>query len=406
MNKETFCAYPFNSIFLGSDGKIKPCCSSGANLGDINKTPIKEILNGKLAREIRQSIVDEKWHPTCNQCYRLEQYGARTERTGVLDKFEQFKDATADTFKLQKLDFRWSNTCNLACNYCFEYFSSQWSNIKGIRINSNKNVAEDALFALIDEEKDSIININLLGGEPLLQKQNHRLFDLLPDKNYYILTNLSLDLEKNVLGQKLISMTNVDWGVSFENIGNKFEYVRHGAKWPIFTKNLEYLRSKQKEINAKRLSLAVKQKEINAHPLYCTYSAFNLIELYDWYEEIDVFSGIYWCAIQNIPGQNVFTLPNDLKLKAIKEIENCIDKYENTKFRQSIDSLKEYHKTLTEYMKTYNAMMETELLHENFRIEKYKQDFVQWIYDIENKFLSKEHKFIELWPEVYESVIR
>ena len=391
MNKDTFCAYPFNTIFLGSDGKIKPCCSSSAELGDINTTPIKEIINGPLAREIRESIVNETWHATCGQCYRLEKYGARTERTGVLYKFDEFKEATADTFVLQKLDFRWSNTCNLACNYCYEYFSSQWSNIKGIKINSNKDTAEKELFALIDEQKGTIENINLLGGEPLLQKQNQKLFDLLPNKGYYILTNLSLDLKKNQLGQKLISMPNVNWGVSFENIGLKYEHVRHGAKWEALLNNLEYLK--------------VHGKQVNAHPLYCAYSAFDLLELYDWYSEIDVFTGIYWCAIQNLPGQNVFTLPNDLKKKAITELENVILKYENSKYAESIESLKEYHKTLTEDLNSYNLLNDTGKAQADFKIQRDKKLFLKWIDEIENNYLTKEYTFRDLWPEVYNNLV-
>lgn len=392
MNKETFCSFPFNTIFLGSDGKIKPCCSSSAELGDINKDSIIDIINGPLAKDIRQSIVDEKWHETCGQCKKLESYGARTERTGVLWQFEEFKDATADTFKLQKLDIRWSNTCNLACNYCYEYFSSQWSNIKGIKINANKEDAEDLLMAFIEESKDTITNLNLLGGEPLLQKQNHKLFDLLPDKRYYILTNLSLDLEKNALGKKLINMPFVAWGVSFENINLKYEHVRHGAKWDILLKNLKYL---------KNLG-----KEVNAHPLYCAYSAFNLVELYDWYNEIDVFYGIYWCAIQNLPGQNIFTLPVNLKIKALHELENVIEKYEGSRFNDSIDSLKEYYKMLSENLRQRQNMEGQKRLEDDYRIQEDKKKFLIWINEMENKFLTKEYKFKELWPDVYNGLTK
>jgi len=39
----------------------------------------------------------------------------------------------------------------------------------------------------------------MLGGEPLLQRQNIKLFEMMKDQeiDYYILTNLSVDLEKN-----------------------------------------------------------------------------------------------------------------------------------------------------------------------------------------------------------------
>ena len=188
MNETNFCAYPFNTIFLGADGGVKTCCSSAVNLGNINEQSVQDILMSPLAKDIRQTIIDGLWHPACAQCEKLESYGARTERTGVLHKMTEFNDATSSTFRLQKLDLRWSNTCNLACNYCYEYFSSKWATIKGIKVNANKATAEDSMFALIEESTGIIEELYLLGGEPLLQKQNNRLLDILNDKKYYILS--------------------------------------------------------------------------------------------------------------------------------------------------------------------------------------------------------------------------
>jgi len=219
MDKETFCSFPFNTVFLGADGGIKTCCSSEVDLGNINTNTIDEILTNPLARDIRQHIVDGRWHPACAQCKKLESMGARTERTSVLKDYERFEDATADTFVLEKIDLRWSNTCNLACNYCYEYFSSQWASIKGIKVNANKETAEGSIFALIDKHRETIVSINLLGGEPLLQKQNLRLLDVLPEKQYYVLTNLSVDVRNNKIMERLLKNENASIGISFDTVG-------------------------------------------------------------------------------------------------------------------------------------------------------------------------------------------
>jgi len=377
MNPNTFCAYPFNSLFLGADGGVKPCCSSSLVIGDINKDLINEILQSPLAKEVRQSIIDNKWHYSCGQCKRLEEMGSRTERTGVLDQIDKFQNATSETFVLEKLDLRWSNVCNLACNYCYEYFSSQWASIKGIKVNANKNLAEESIFALIDENKDSILNINLLGGEPLLQKQNHKLIDILPNKRYYILSNLSTDVPNNEIVKKLVQNRYAAWGISFETIGDKFEYVRHGAKWNTFNNNLRFLKN-------------TGVRGINAHPLYCSYSAYNLCEYYDYLESEGIFTQAYWCSIQNIPGLNVFTLPTHIKNKCLDELEKCIEKYQNSKFDMS--ALTNIRDTL------YESIKDTK--NENVSFE-----FLNWIDEIENKYLTnKEKNFKELWPEMYEDL--
>lgn len=380
MNKETFCAYPFNTIFLGADGGVKTCCSGGDILGDINKQSIQEILQGPVAQGIRQAIVEERWHPQCEQCKRLESMGARSER---IDDFstsnaERYKNATKETFELQKLDLRWSNLCNLACNYCYEYFSSKWSVLKGIKINANKAEAEDSLFTLISENIntiDSIETINLLGGEPLLQKQNHKLIDLLPNKNYYILTNLSIDLPNNTIAPKLISNPNVGWGISFDTVGDRFEYVRHGAEWKTFVSNLRYLKAQG-------------PKFINAHPLYCTYSALNLCEYYDFIIEEGIFNEVYWCAIQNIRSLNVFYLPNNFKQKALAELDRCLTKYGSLGHDMSaLENIKEQ----------LVASMGNTPDHLKVR----RPEFEKWLDEIEVTYLNdKKYLLNDLWPEI------
>jgi MoaA/NifB/PqqE/SkfB family radical SAM enzyme len=380
MNKETFCAYPFNTIFLGADGGVKTCCSAKEDIGDINKQSIQEILQSPLARDIRQSIVNEQWHPQCEQCQKLEAMGARSERIDQfsLSKFDEFQSATKETFKLHKLDLRWSNLCNLACTYCYEYFSSKWSVIKGIKINANKADVEDSLFTLIAENTNSVNSIetvNLLGGEPLLQKQNHRLIDLLPEKNYYILTNLSIDLPNNTIAPKLIANPNAQWGISFDTIGPKFEYVRHGANWSTFVDNLRYLKKQGVPI-------------INAHPLYCTYSAFDLCEYYDFIISEGYFNEVYWTALQNIYNLNVFKLPPALKSKAFDELNRCISKYENSGYDMSA-------------LISIRSQLELRLNDKTGYVTRPQLD--EWLNTLEVKQLNdKKYLFADLWPEIVE----
>lgn len=375
MNKETFCAFPFNTIFLGPNGGVRPCCSAREDIGNINDDNLDNIVNGDMIKSIRQSIINNKWHPNCSQCEHLESMGARTERTNVLDKFDEYKDADKETFKLQKVDIRWSNTCNLSCNYCYEYFSSQWAKLKGIKINANKDLAENSVFDFIEKNKDTIESINLLGGEPLLQKQNNKLIEILHDKNYYILTNLSVELEKNPIALKLLDMSSVDWGISFETIGEKFEYVRHGAEWSVFLNNLEILKTKN-------------PKRVNAHPLYCTYTALNLREYFDFILRSEIFFSVLWSAIQNIKGLNVYNLPNSFKEKAIQEIELAEIEYSSDKEKLGIDHLINIKNKLLESL---NGKDTNDGLTE----------FFKWTDELENKFLTKKKCAKDLWPNVY-----
>jgi MoaA/NifB/PqqE/SkfB family radical SAM enzyme len=373
MNKETFCSLPFSAIFLGSDGGVRPCCSLRGNLGNINQEPLVNILNGNTAKRLRENIINGQWDPMCSQCEDLESKGARTERTHTVPLFDKFADVTPSTFRLEKLDLRWSNVCNLTCNYCYEYFSSQWAAIKRIKINANKAHAEDSVFKFIQDNKDNINNIQLLGGEPLLQKPNNQLLDLVPNSNYYILTNLSTELEGNILAEKLIASKKVAWGVSFETIEKRFEYVRHGAQWSRLLHNFKLL--------------AENKRMVDAHPLYCIYSAFNLVEYYEFITNEGNFNHIYWQLLQNIPGLDVFRLPNPMKFKALDEIEKVFERY-GDKWDMTL---------LTNIYTKLKSTLQTPSINST---EAYS-----YFDELEQYLPNKKQDFINLWPSVYNDIV-
>jgi MoaA/NifB/PqqE/SkfB family radical SAM enzyme len=394
LDKKVFCIYPFSSIFLGADAGIKPCCSAINDIGNLNNSSIDDILQDENFKSIRRSILEGKWHANCGQCLKLESMNARSERSTLnetnferWEKIHEETPLTEDFFRLERIDLRWSNTCNLACNYCYEYFSSQWSAIKGIKVNDVKDEYQESLFKLLEKSKDQIINVNLLGGEPLLQKQNQRLIDLLHDKRYYVLTNLAVPMRSNKIADQLLTEKYVDWGVSFETIGDRYEYVRHNAKWDVFNDNLKYVKERNPEV------------VINAHPLYCTYSAFNLVEYYDYVLE-NGFTGVYWCIIQNIEGLNVLNLSNELKIKAMNEIERVQKKYPDA---SGIDHLIDIKDKIKQSMNNIFVEAKERL---NVRLglapKKQSSGFLSWTDEIETRYLTnKEKSFQELWPEIY-----
>jgi MoaA/NifB/PqqE/SkfB family radical SAM enzyme len=235
MDKKTFCMKPFSGLFLSPDGGIKYCCALKENLGNINKNSVEEIINSELALDIRNKIINGEWHDSCSYCKKVEERGGRSERVNDIDRF------TSNQFKLNEIDLRWSNTCNLSCNYCNSLFSSKWASINGEKINSNKEHSETSLIDYISNNQETLKSVLLLGGEPLLQKQNEILLKNVGNSNIKILTNLSVDLRNNKIFSILKENQNVNWNVSFETIKDKFEYVIHGANWSIFLDNLRII---------------------------------------------------------------------------------------------------------------------------------------------------------------------
>lgn len=376
MNKETFCSLPFTEIFLYPDGDIRPCCSAMDFFGNLHTDNINDIVQSKTAQEVRQSIIDGKWHPLCNQCKRQESQGARSERSGDFNKLQkEVGTLTASTFVLKRLDLRWSNTCNLSCTYCYEGFSSKWASIKGISVNTIKEENENSLFELIEKNKDTIETVMLLGGEPFLQRQNLRLIDMLPNKSFYTLTNLSVPVKTNKVAQKLLELDTSNFGVSFETVADKFEYVRRGASWEVFTDNVKYFN----ELN----------KPLESHSLYSIYSAFNLTEFYDYITENN-FRHVFWNLLESA-GENskasVFNLPRPLKESAIRELDRCIKKYFNA---PGIAELKNFRQNLINQLDNPNTKTEYHL---------------KEIESIET-LQPYNKKFADLWPKLYKGLTK
>jgi radical SAM protein with 4Fe4S-binding SPASM domain len=369
MNKETFCSLPFTEIFLGPDGHIKTCCSASTSLGSLHENTIDEILNSKEAISIRQRILNGKWHDSCKQCQRQESQNARSERESDLERFQtDYGPVDNSFFKLRRLDLRWSNTCNLSCTYCYEYFSSKWATLKGLKINTIKDENENSLFLMIEKNIDSIENILMLGGEPLLQKQNLRLVNTITDdRSFYILSNLAIPLESNAIAQTLINERTTKWGVSFETVGLKYEYVRRGASWDLFVKNINYIQEKT-------------SNNIDAHSLYSIYSAFNLVEFYEFIHENKI-KNVFWNLLEST-GENstasVLKLSPELKQRAIDEIIQCENLFPDA---PGLDWLLTFKKNLS------------------LKSDSTNKSFVEEINSLENTYLKNETlKFEKLWP--------
>ncbi len=376
MKNKIFCAKPFSAIFLGPDGGVRPCCSlAGGDLGNLNNQSIEEILNGELAKSIRQSFINNEWHTSCSLCRKQEDIGqGLSERwyNPNYDYSEAFKTG-ADYFKLMSMDLRWTNLCNLACNYCTPYFSSRWAHINNVRVNSLQKENVENLLRYIENNLDSISGIMMLGGEPLLQKENSKLLDILSNSSasvpITILTNLSNPIETNTIAQKLLNWQDkVEWCISIETIGDRFEYVRDGASWKVLNDNIDILSKNRPNVS-----------RINLYPIYCLYSAFNLEEYFEWAVSINA-DNIVWQMLFDPESLSILNLNKDLKLESIVEIDKIIQKY-STKFNmQSLLQIKNE-------ILSFTGPNQVDTHKWNIRLET-------------EQLTNKKHTFNELWPEL------
>jgi organic radical activating enzyme len=234
--RKNFCAAPWAGLSVDPDGLAKACCISEQRI-PLDK--ISQARTHKAFVEIRQHFIDDQQHTNCRQCWEREKINSDWESRRSIYQYDYFNDLDdPHQFRLEHLDLRWSNTCNLNCVYCSSTFSSKWAELQG------KKQRYRVALQISDQDLSNLKVLQLAGGEPMLIKENldilSRLSSLNPSVDIEVTTNLT-QIQNNAVYKMLKNFDNVSFVVSFESTGSKFEYIRNQAIWSSFRKNLEIL---------------------------------------------------------------------------------------------------------------------------------------------------------------------
>lgn len=362
--QDNYCAAVDAGLFVYSNGSVGLCCSGSEPLGNINNESVQEIFKKPRFIEIRQRLKNNISDNYCEGCDNADRIAPKTsQRWAFNDSFGRLEQRN-----LKLIDIRWSNVCNLSCRYCNIADSTSWMKLHNIPI---KNVNKPYVQSILDEvaaNKDTISCVYLLGGEPLLQKYNEQLLDIVnKDVKIDVLTNLSVKLENNVVYQKLKTMNTVLWNLSFDNVGRRFEYVRHGASWKLLQHNIRLL---QNDFGRRRVTF---------HPVYTIWNAFNLKEFYDFADQNS--AKVNWQIAlpkRDILASDTFIVFGHKKKiieRAVKEIEDL------NRYDVSLEGIKQ------------------SLIND---LEKPGRDkeFLEWTTKME-AFMPPVDSFMNLWPELY-----
>jgi radical SAM protein with 4Fe4S-binding SPASM domain len=244
-----YCAAPWRGLHINPRGDVKTCCAGNPNmLGNLNTQTIEQVLNSDLMTEIRASLAQGQAHEYCSNCVKAERFGADSERQWHNNVNPDFDYSTAgDQYHYPVIvDVRWNTTCNFSCNYCDSSASSKWAQLKQVPFKSGTRPYYEQVCDFIEQHHAHIHEVALVGGEPLLLPENERLLDVIPESSIVtLITNLNVDLQNNKIFRKLAERNRVGWSMSFDNIGDRFEYVRHGGNWTLLQENLKTNRVRQ-----------------------------------------------------------------------------------------------------------------------------------------------------------------
>jgi organic radical activating enzyme len=376
---QVYCTAPWNGLTIREDGQVKICCNGSKTMGNLNFMSIQEIEVGQEVKKIQQCMLNgDPDYENCKICIEQEKTSGQASLRHYYNNY--YPDINDNQLRLKFIDVRWNNVCNLSCMYCTPMFSNTWANKLSVETkNQPVKQYQDDLLSWILERADHVNEIMLVGGEPMLMKQNYQLLKRLPqDCKIGIITNLSYDLENNPALPFLLNRPaeKINWNVSLENTDKKFEYVRSGASWDQTKKNLEFL-------------VAHWPNTVSLNMVYSLFCAFDILDSTRQFHQLGI-KKFNLFKVNKHDLMDVFNMPDSIKQKAAEQLRLTLE-YHLSQLHPDDHHLYAWQ-GIESLMTSLNKHSTTKISLDQFRRK------IDW-YDQWNT-----HKFSDLWPEIVDLV--
>jgi organic radical activating enzyme len=275
---DTACQLKWNwSTVRLREGSTSSC--HRCNAETVTQATFSTFHNTPKKLQDRQLMLKGVWPSGgCEYCKEIEQAGGTSDRLTHLqipNLVPTELDSTIDAITVSPkiLEIYFDNTCNLACVYCWDGFSSKIEqenrkfgkfNQSGVIIENRSkktdatNLTEEFWKWFVDNAL-SLSRFHVLGGEPFYQDNFYKCLDFFeinpcPELEFNVISNMMVSSKKfqDTLDRikKLVAtrkLKRFDLTASIDSFGAEQEYVRHGLKLDQWQENFDYA-AKQKWI--------------------------------------------------------------------------------------------------------------------------------------------------------------
>ena len=249
--KKPKCYAPFYNVYLRASSRESRVCCTANGHHRLHTNEMSEIFNNDLAQEVRQSMLEGEYHPTCHECKKREDLGLRNDR----DMYDEwYSNSSVDLPEPSVVmpepywaDIRPSNLCNLKCRMCYPDNSTEVAReYEDLGLTVDSALTQRKHYEL--PVFDSVVNLKLLGGEPTLQTEiEAQLKQLVKQEHSYlnITTNASNITQFKQWETLFKQIAQVNFNVSVDGTEEYYEYIRTPARWDRFENAVDYLNNNQ-----------------------------------------------------------------------------------------------------------------------------------------------------------------
>jgi radical SAM protein with 4Fe4S-binding SPASM domain len=233
---KSLCYAPDVQLSFSPNGDVSACCISRTHpLGNIRNDRLDEIWHGQRIETFRRMLHAYTFPTGCESC----QWSLEAERFAdhPIRSFDDVPISDGVGWPT-KLEFALSNRCNLACVMCTGEYSSVLRAREGLP--PIPPAYGENFFSDLARYLPRARSLTFLGGEPFLQKECHRIWDMLIEMDLGIpcdvTTNGSIYDERV---ERVLHHLPFNIAVSVDGASKKtVESIRVNVKYEVLMENI------------------------------------------------------------------------------------------------------------------------------------------------------------------------
>jgi len=338
---DKFCILPWVSLETSPIGTVRPCCLAKDEIvdDDNNKFHLKtstcdRIRTSSHMQRLRQEFLAGQLPETCERCWAIEDSGGTSKRQHTLNRLKhivQDTEWTEDAKDLIFLDLKLGNICNLKCRICGPWSSSTYASEEVgtvMTLDRKQTYANQMLregrwprespdfWQQLSDIADQIRYLEFTGGEPFMIAEHFDFLQTLVDRG----VAGDIEIHYNTNGTQYPGRGIELWphfklveiAFSIDDLGERFEYQRTGARWSEVQDNIYKFR--QLRINSKNIQLQ----------LCCTISIWNVV----YFNEIAAWASlfpwdfVYWNYLHDSPVWCIANIVEPVKDNIAKHLQS------------------------------------------------------------------------------------
>ena len=325
---DSFCIYPWINLHISTVGEISSCCIINKNIANLSNTTIQDAYSSDVMKGLRQQFLVGDRPIECSACWREESVGKPSMRQQAKHKFREIyyrlDYQKENVNNLQLFDLNLGNACNLSCKICNKIFSSaiaERDHAKGIISTAElQSLKQSVKWAESEEFWNQIENLiqnvkylDLYGGEPLMSKLHFKFLKRLIELD--VAKNIRIDYNSNgtIYSEQFFDLwrhfKEIKISFSIDDIGERFEAQRVGAKWQQVCENITKYNSRKSN-----------QFITEVFPTINIQNVFYLPELLEWISTQD-FDHVAFNILDEPSEYNIISLSRDDKQQIIDKLK-------------------------------------------------------------------------------------